>query len=319
VNTRFKHSDVANNNIQVAQKKKRWSKEETELLALTEARMLLDGPVRRINQCLAERMKLQGRTLESIKSARKRQDYRDLVSRYLADLRNQGPSRTSGPNVEVAPPQALSEGVPAVISVNRSYECEPERSVYLKAIEKILPEARKTTSFHALDLVNAAEDLLRGELSSPEQLTWLDAVFPNKSLKPKSARNAVIVDPRLPKWRQRRREFAATQKLFKSNMGRAAKTILDGKKEARMPSLEAMKGYWQPIFSGSSPEDPPEVESRGERRELRWLADPVTPEEVEMTSIPPSSAPGIDGVTPRLWRIVPNVARALYFNMTIAL
>ncbi|KAL4126774.1 hypothetical protein QTP88_010983 [Uroleucon formosanum] len=79
------HKPGANDLIVTERVKSRWSDEEKRLLALFEAKLVFGGvPSGGINRELM--LKLQGRTLESIKGRRRAQDYRDKVAVFLAGL-----------------------------------------------------------------------------------------------------------------------------------------------------------------------------------------------------------------------------------------
>ena len=90
VHMRRAHSDWADEVNRTETVKARWTQEEISLLARREAELSLRG-VRFINQKLLGF--LPDRTLESIKSMRKRADYRALVQEYIARINREAEAR----------------------------------------------------------------------------------------------------------------------------------------------------------------------------------------------------------------------------------
>jgi hypothetical protein len=82
VHRRRKHASQfhAESVASLAERKLRWSDEETYLIALTEVQL---GDVRNINEELVKQM--PGRTLEAIKSHRKSRDYREVLRGLSSD------------------------------------------------------------------------------------------------------------------------------------------------------------------------------------------------------------------------------------------
>lgn len=100
-----KHRVLANEMIQVADKKVRWTSEETRLMALTEATAMGEGVVNMnlflSGQCL-------GRSFDAIKSKRRNAGYRALVQDALVRIQN-AQAEYEIPIVEDAPTAAYSD------------------------------------------------------------------------------------------------------------------------------------------------------------------------------------------------------------------
>ncbi|KAG7187538.1 hypothetical protein KM043_018891, partial [Ampulex compressa] len=120
-----------------------------------------------------------------------------------------------------------------------------------------------------------------------------------------------------PRWRERRRQYAAMQELFKKDMSRAAKLVLDGPIQADIPSLPDMVEFWQPILTTPS-KTLEQQEPVQEREDLQWVAEPIHSQEIRANEIPLSSAPGLDNISSRLWRNVPVVLRTMFYNIVLA-
>lgn len=118
-----------------------------------------------------------------------------------------------------------------------------------------------------------------------------------------------------PRKVQRRREYARVQTLFKKSMSRAAKEIMDGVNESRIPSLAEMQAYWKPILTRESTPYPPQ--ERHPDQAYVWHL--ITCEDTATVNVEPSSAPGIDGITPAQWRSVSASVKALFLNLVLAM
>jgi hypothetical protein len=107
------------------------------------------------------------------------------------------------------------------------------------------------------------------------------------------------------------------QELFKKDMSKAAKLVLDGTVTATVPTMEEMVDYWSPILTEPSlpieQEEGPAVQNNN----LLMIANPVSCEEILSNEVPLGSSPGLDNISSRQWRSVPVVLRALYYNIII--
>jgi len=90
------------------------------------------------------------------------------------------------------------------------------------------------------------------------------------------------------------------QRMFRSNMSRCVKSILDGDdgSDEGVPDVETMSGHWGPFVSRPSP-PVPALLSPGPDQVLQYLWDPITVDEVTRIILPLSSVPGVDNITVR--------------------
>ncbi|CAB0034388.1 unnamed protein product [Trichogramma brassicae] len=101
------------------------------------------------------------------------------------------------------------------------------------------------------------------------------------------------------------------QEMWKKNMSRAAKLVLDGEVKASEPSLEQMYEYWYPMLTAQSKKLELENTAR-EDHTLLWTAAPVTSPEITDTDKETPSTPG-HGSGPNLLRVLlPPKKHALY-------
>lgn len=110
------------------------------------------------------------------------------------------------------------------------------------------------------------------------------------------------------------------QRMFRSNMSRCIKGILDGENGGGegVPDVGIMSDYWGPFVSQPSPPVPQSLPS-GPEPGLLNLWDPITVDEVARVTLPLGSAPGVDTITVRQWRAVPATIKALLFNTVMAI
>jgi hypothetical protein len=100
-------------------------------------------------------------------------------------------------------------------------------------------------------------------------------------------------------------------------MSRAAREILDGAPEADVvPDVRQMAAHWGPFVAQASvPVDAaPRLPSKPE---LHGTWSPISCEEVAAINLPLNSAPGLDGISVRLWRAIPSSIKALLFNIVL--
>lgn len=132
---------------------------------------------------------------------------------------------------------------------------------------------------------------------------YINNIFPPKCLNNKqSAQN----DPpkQISKRKQRRTDYAVTQKHWKKHQGRCISEIIDGKNSSRVSDQNVMEPYWRQIFEKSSHTAPTvQVHTFEELSEV-WL--PITIEESQKFKLKTFTAPGPDGITSRELRAVPR-------------
>jgi hypothetical protein len=119
---RHRHMSEYNASIEVGSKKKRWSKDETTVLAEYEASIpLSDGAS--INQMLAERF--PSRTFEAIKCHRKRSEYRALVQEFRDRCQMRAPSSTTPSPSPLS--TRSSDGIQPIVANNGGIDANNEQ------------------------------------------------------------------------------------------------------------------------------------------------------------------------------------------------
>lgn len=326
VHRRAAHPAIANEEIDVLRVKARWREEETRLMAREEALAVSRG-VLYINQHLLT--VVPGRTLEAIKGARRKPAYRSLVAAAMQDIEAASSrgvrSPTTSPGPEAGHPCPSTPTNPALARPASLDVASPGTSLLgqlcadiREAILALIPTVVNIHGWQTTILSRIARDCTEGADVWERLLTWVEFVFPQVGESPRPHRGRHVV--RGGRKAKRRAEYARVQRRFRSNMSWAAREILDatGDEEEMVPGVRTMSDHWGPYVSQASKPVPAAPQPR-RKPELAHLWHPVSCEEVASTSLPLRSAPGLDGVSVRLWRAVPPSVRALYFNVVLAL
>lgn len=193
------------------------------------------------------------------------------------------------------------------------------------AIRSLSSVVSNVRGWRSHELVDIARSVLAGaDVSSSRQLlsNWFSSVFPVGASPPVSARRARRFPvPRSTRRQLRRQEYAAAQRLFRSNMSGCVRSVLDGVPLAAsvpMPAVDEMVEYWTDVVT--TPSKPlPSKRAFPVRPHFQAVWGPVMCEEVVAEFVALRSASGPDGVSPRLWRATPVSVIALFFNLVLFL
>lgn len=225
------------------------------------------------------------------------------------------------------------------------------------AVEELIEQVRRFRSYEAGSLLATAGEFLEGRYDVHAIERWLGKVFPVQTTRsPRRAKTARRNPPKnkeSSRKQMRIREYAIVQSLYKKNLKTCLARILDGNSERTRPSEVEFREYWRPIMEASSGADgdlaslrerygesrtrasstrrhPPmargiHLEGVGEGAagssnppaDKSSLWDPISVSEVSRVSVRIGSAPGLDGIVPRVWNAVPAPIRALLFNLLL--
>lgn len=269
------------------------------------------NPVRHINVFLAPCF--PGSNVDRIKYTRKTAVYRQLLDQALLAV-DDASLRPSSPPAD--PTSSESPARTSALADERADASIPDpRAQYAAAMQQLLAGDDSLVG-HPLALL--VQQLLGGQDVTDGVTDWLKTATARPAVRRRrpARRRAVDSDATPSRQKIRRREYAKMQSLFKTNMSRAAKQVLDGDIEATTPSLEEMVEYWSPMFE--HPSIPVEQHPvLPEQRQRTRLAEPITQKEVSSINVPNGSAPGIDGITPAVWAQCPVAVRTLLYNMIL--
>lgn len=286
------HPAVYNQHINVDRVNARWSEEEVRLLALAEARIMHEDPaVRAINQRLQEAF--PGRTLESIKGRRKRQDYKDLVREIQANLQ---------PNPESEDVRMGGEDVEGKLKHH---------------LEHLKNECDGVPLAAARSLSTLIGQVLSGRnVDDAQLLLWIQnatgASFELETRRDSRPR----ADPPRTRRERRRQEYATTQALWKRDQKKAAKNILEPQSAvAEQAEASVMMDYWSNIL-----ETPAQRVDNTISTYVNELGDwwsPITCEDIRKNELTSRTSPGLDKVSVAKWRSIPPPVRAAFYNIVM--
>lgn len=307
------HPVEYNEDIVVERRKPRWSEEELRLLAMEEA--MAPAGIKAMNTYLLERIGAT-RTLEAIKGARKRANYKEM----LVECRDRLLDRMVERVLEEPEISGQTQKVDADHSTGERRaplgEWRTAKEWLEFKLDDIIPEMNGGIWIRA-----AICRLMEG--ASPDGCLeqWWKGLFPDLVEIGSCRRTrAAILNKDSSKRRARRKEYRRMQTLWSKNMSKAAKKILDGDADAvPHPSLAEQIAFWGPVFeSGSTTDD--RSHDCGQRRPLlEDLWEPISEGEVINIKLPSASAPGLDGLTVRRWMTeVPAIIRAAILNIFMA-
>ncbi|KAL7294948.1 hypothetical protein TKK_0011659 [Trichogramma kaykai] len=284
--------------------KPRWDKEEVALMARREAEMIV-GDVRYINKALAE--EFTSRSLEAIKGQRKDAGYKAEVAKIVALLK--------------APALAPPTTTPTPLSTPTSSAEEPGgfagRLVdYLTS----LPPLPASAGFQGERLLGL---LLRATTATKEEIfqdlsLYLKAVLPAKQFhrRARGDFNIQASAGRISNRKKRRRDYAITQRHWKSSRTRCARAILDDACDAiQQPPRQRMEEYWSTVFTQPPVNTSPSVLHF--QASLLDLWAPITPNEIRAARPSLSVSPGPDGLTSRQLRAIPLDILVRIFNLIL--
>ena len=256
--------------------------------------------VRFLNQHLHE--VFNNRSLEAIKGARRKEEYKELVRGYIVAA-----SR---------PPED-----PPVPDYTEAFK-EASIAQLEEAIRMLMERTSELPSgYHLETLLTAARQALNKEAAEDTVSCWTRKCFPRDEPKTGTRRPMNEARERTGGRRdtrkaQRRRDYARVQTLWRTDVRRAAKEVLDGGRKQMKHSLEQLKEFWAPLCTRESHVCPRQCgKLTSPTAEGHIMDQPVTTEEVEATRLACRTAAGPDRITARQWKAVPPVVVALLYNL----
>ena len=306
---RHMHAEAYNATIEVATTKRRWTKDEVEVLAELEASIPIeDGAY--INQILAQRF--PSRTYEAIKSHRKRADYRDLVERLrhrgITTRRSEGTTHTctdsasmtsstnnnnnfspnaivndgncfADPGIDASsvPNDYPNTGIPMVVNDEEQY---PDIRAYVlqhimdgrvQLCERMRIAVDRFMTHTSQTVASAVDMSLEGIHQALERVPASDEASNRK-------KNSVG-KPKSTKTKKKMNRFAHYQQLFKKNKSKLASEIFDSvDTSASKPPISDAYKHFQKIWEVEA-SDTAAVEDTATRGSQILLA-PITREEI---------------------------------------
>ena len=271
-----------------------WTEEEAALLARHEARLTIRR-VRFINQELAPYF--PNRSLEAIKGQRRYAKHKESVLEFIREL--------AEPSTPPQDPVAEHE-----------HQCDETGSMIDKIKGALMGlEPLEGTDFHVEHLSRICNNI--GQWSEQEIVeeleVYLQMVFPSPP--EKRRQDFTSASGKVPtKRKQRRAEYARTQRAWRRNPCDCLRAMLKDKVAANTPNQDAMVSYWRAVMTNENRTSP----GVGERRPMiEALWNPISEDEVKKAFPENTTAPGPDGVTARLLKAVPLCILVRIFNILL--
>lgn len=272
--------------------KKRWSAEESGLMAHQEA-ILLPQNVKCINKALQKI--LPNRTIEAIKSQRKKPFYKSLVYEKTIELLVEKTKNNLVEAPESCNPDAF------LIKENVFAKMKPLDTNTYQA--PILDSICKNSHIWTLDHI--LEDLT----------LYLREILPECSLKTRNLHNLRSSKP-FTKRQLRRQKYVRTQRAWKKNPCKCLKMILDNKTQSDLPDKQSMVSFWKSMMTPNC-DTPPDLQKEKDescKNEIE-IWHPITQKEITDNKPKLTTSPGPDGLTARQFRAIPVPILLRIFNL----
>lgn len=304
---RKRHFAAYNATIVTTRTKPRWSEEEEYLLASYEAELVKNG-VRNLNARLAG--KFTDRTLDAIKSHRKSERYRALVTELVA-RREAG----AGPPVRELntreEPQENETSQPVVTPEleDRVNPKPTKREAIVRELESLVSKPPPVT-YEAPRLWEIVKRQLQGQNVAMLVNNYIREVLQKDHRRKRRQHNPPAQSSRR---KDKKRLYAETQERFKKRQAECAREVLEGKIAANVEDPAKLLAEWRTIMEAAptatvSPEvvveEPVEFDPFGV----------FTAQDIKAAMLPLSSAAGPDGLTSKELRQVPSVVLRVLLN-----
>lgn len=282
-------------------RKNRWTKEELLLLARKEAELSSRG-VRFMNQ---ELQKFSDRTLEAIKGQRRTAEYREMVGRFMEELRAKAGGNGRGE----------LEGDNGETGDDTGNQIQNLLKEYLLNIE-----APTNDDYNARWLFRIAGMVDR---ESKERVLLEIAAYMRETFIPENKNRNISSnnnkrkkcggDIYRNKREKRRMEYARIQDLWRKNSGSCVNRIITDTIEQE-PGLgrHLMEPYWKELMESSSDAVPDLPNPQGTQPSL-WA--PITEDELRRAFPATRTSAGPDGVTSKQLRRIPSAVLSRLFNL----
>lgn len=231
------------------------------------------------------------RTLESIKSKRKQQAYRHIVS----DLYQKSLDSSDGPSTECGQACATSE------------------NSYMTAIAEYI-ESLPRPSNEAYNLPRLMQ--ICNSLGRKDQAEILQdlTLYLRETFPPKARKNKYLVanDVVLSRKQIRRAEYARTQDLWRKNRNKCLRMILDDISGVQVPPKGVMLPFWEEVMKGGENTSPG---MSGSQQNIDGLWASITLKETREALPSNTTSAGPDGVSARLLKRIPHLTLCRILNL----
>lgn len=253
VHRKARHPDLVNAEVDVERTRVGLSYEEMRMAAAEEAYVIRRGQgsngqeARFLNIHLSRFFPESNRN--RVKYTRKTPAYRQLVEQALEALDARDLAASSISSDGTLLPESPAEH-PAHAVEGDDASLPGPRELYADAIRRMMGDDSITSH----PLISLGQQLLEAHDVTDGVTEWIRSVAEppgRRRRRPRKRRGRGNVTGS-SRQKTRRTEYARMQSMFKANMGKAAKLVIDGELNATTPGLEEMLEFWSPIFEHPS-------------------------------------------------------------------
>lgn len=297
------HPVEYNDEINVDRMKARWSDEELEIMAGHEVDAVNSG-VRFVNQYILGKM--PNRSLESIKGARRKANYKEMVAAKM----------------EQSNRPSIGAGTPNENGFNYDESLARYASALTEAIADSITRLQHKRTRYIIELVGIAGNILEGQTDDLQLTNWVlrtcrgnSEAIPNG---PNTRRRANPSDRR--RGRERVGEYAELQRLYAKDLKAALRRVLeDSRNPVIMPSPDETIAFWRDIYEsnviGTGINNIEEL--LPPQQNLNELWNPVCVEDIRSCGLDTESAAGPDRVSVTSWLGINIEAKRLFYNLVM--
>lgn len=305
VHKKSRHPVEANAEIDLTRTKIRWQEEDMRRLAVEEA--MSTGKVRFLNEHLQRTVIFDPpRTIEAIKALRKKPEYRRLV-----ELCVNMPDSSDSEDEELLSTNELGQEEYTVcpeiahITIRDTLRADTE---YMQSNNCLMANKEY--------IIRAVKAVLNNDDPRAELAAWAMTIIdhPNNNGGKKWCKNRSKSN--ISNKQKRRREYARIQELWKKNMSKAAKLVLEGDtNDQPHPSLEEQENFWRPILETTVCTEAT-VHIYPEPETHKWVCNPINADEISKCKPSRGTAPGPDGIMVTTWLdTVPDRIKVTIMNI----
>lgn len=311
VHRQKKHPEEYNAGLKNDKIKLRWEAQDRDLMARLEADCLYSvksgSKKPNINQYLHS--KFPERTLESIKSQRKSQLYKDMVQNHMA-------SNTS-PGVEL-PLKVIDEPASHPGSTSTDSSTDPNRVAILNFLSEKILERPKNKQQELM--WECASNFIQNRPYEGMLQSYITNYLITKASPPYVKKPCKMKYGPLTRSETKRQAYAKTQKTFRKNRAHCARMILDGETSHKITDCEGFTKFWSEMMTADPPPPPSSMGAPKASQDSDYLVlvQPISIEDTEWALKGAKKAIGPDGVTLAKLRKADRVSLCCLLNIVFA-
>lgn len=314
VHRRSQHPREANDAIVVDRTNKQWNDEEMRLMASLEAQATIAGE-KYMNQYLFG--KVPNRKLGGIKGKRKTDEYKQMVLAEIDRLRTGSATNPISAQQPANTTPIDTQGIESIEDESNRRLTQRERII--KAINDSIAQVKKCNRVGAAELIILGNSAVRGEPLDGDRMARLVKQLVANTLVPKGPVLSRVTVYHGTRNQRRRQRYSAIQKMYKKDIGAAARMVLNENDLVAtiVPEQEKMFDFWTQVFENGEEGETNGNIAVGEKPNMKPIWEPVTIAEIKQSRTSSEKAAGPDGISPSSWNKVNIHMKCLLYNLFI--